>query len=192
VAGLGARLDAGEVHRLRLRLSALYRRVFGQVDPGLPHPAPGVLDRLSLEQRFVTPDVYERKVEAPQSLQGTSRSVSVHEPRVTSVYCPRFVYEGCPLPLRWPAAINLTPVAAGDSSLPARPCRAGEEEFDNALFGVEGPAVRRKRPGRDLAGIPLLVSGFQAANINGRRTPAASPAYTGRGTPLDRPRGGSS
>jgi hypothetical protein len=35
---------------------------------------------------------------------------------------------------------------------------------------VGGPAFRRKRPGRDLAGIPLLVSGFHAAKINGSRT----------------------
>jgi len=32
--------------------------------------------------------------------------------------------------------------------------------------------VRRERPGSDLAGIPLLVSGFQAANLIGRRTTA--------------------
>jgi transposase len=37
-----------------------------------------------------------------------------------------------------------------------------------------GPAVRRKRPGRDLAGIPLLVSAFQAANITESRTPSVS------------------
>ena len=40
------------------------------------------------------------------------------------------------------------------------------------VLGVGGPALRQKRIGGDLAGMTLLISGFQAASITANSTSA--------------------
>jgi hypothetical protein len=87
---------------------------------------------------------------------GGSVTATVHGSWETSVYRPRFVYEG---------AATAVSVSAG-----SKPRRAGGQELRHSFFGVGGPAFRRKRPGKVPAGIPLLVSAFPAANIAESRT----------------------
>jgi hypothetical protein len=58
-AGLGRRLDGGELAEYRRRLHSVYAAVFTQLDPGLPVP-PGVSDAaVDLRLRYVVPDVTE-------------------------------------------------------------------------------------------------------------------------------------
>lgn len=59
---LGDRLTAGEVTRLRDRLSRLYGNVFDEQDPGLPDVSEGDMPSLAFENRYVLPDVYEGRV----------------------------------------------------------------------------------------------------------------------------------
>jgi hypothetical protein len=80
----------------------------------------------------------------------------IHELMGMSVDCPRFDYEGRP---------PTDSVATG-----SQPCRARGQELRHSVLGVGGPALRQKRAGRDLAGIPLLISGFQAASISANST----------------------
>jgi hypothetical protein len=70
--GLGDRLDAEQVTAFRAQMGQLYRHVFTAQDPGLLiSDAPGAA--LSLEERFVVPDIYERRA-VKLSVPGTSHS----------------------------------------------------------------------------------------------------------------------
>ena len=58
---LGNRLDAASMVEFRKRLFAFYGNVFNTHDPGLPSTALGELSVLDLEQRYVIPDIYDRR-----------------------------------------------------------------------------------------------------------------------------------
>jgi len=67
---LGIRLDANQIIEFRRELAAFYRSVFNTHDPGLPGLSIATAvrwDSLSLEDRFVIPDVYvQRSATLPQ------------------------------------------------------------------------------------------------------------------------------
>jgi hypothetical protein len=86
-----------------------------------------------------------------------SPRASVRGPRETSVYCQRVVY-GVP---------PTNSVATG-----SKPCQARGQKLRHTFLGVGGPAFRRKRVGRDLEGILLLLSAFPAAKYTARSTGA--------------------
>src|SRR5262249_12567586 len=65
--------------------------------------------------------------------------------------------------------VVLDGAAGPEAAAPAERLVVGECA---AVLGVGGPALRQKRVGRDLAGIPLLVSDFQAASITANSTSA--------------------
>jgi len=58
---LGNRLDAASMVEFRKRLFALYGNVLNTHDPGLPSTALGEMSVLDLEQRYVIPDIYDRR-----------------------------------------------------------------------------------------------------------------------------------
>jgi hypothetical protein len=59
---LGKRFDATRMIEFRQKLSAFYRNVFNTHDPGLPNTALGELSVLGLEERYVIPDVYDKRL----------------------------------------------------------------------------------------------------------------------------------
>lgn len=59
---LGERLDAWKVAEFRSRVGNLYRQVFNTHDPGLPLAPPGGTGPSVLEDRYVVPDVLERRM----------------------------------------------------------------------------------------------------------------------------------
>ena len=59
---LGKRLDAGKVIEYRQKFSAFYRHVFNTHDPGLLVPTLGKFELLPLEDRYVLPEIYEKRL----------------------------------------------------------------------------------------------------------------------------------
>ena len=67
---LGKRLDAEKVAEFREKYGVFYRHVFNIHDPGLPMAAIGTAESLSLEDRYVLPDVYaQRSIAIPDSTE---------------------------------------------------------------------------------------------------------------------------
>lgn len=58
---LSERLDAWKVAEFRSRVGNLYRQVFDTHDPGLPLAPPSGTGPLALEDRYVVPDILERR-----------------------------------------------------------------------------------------------------------------------------------
>jgi hypothetical protein len=58
---LGERLDAWKVAEFRSRVGSFYRQVFNTHDPGLPLAPSGGTAPLALEDRYVVPDILERR-----------------------------------------------------------------------------------------------------------------------------------
>src|SRR5262245_18404421 len=58
----------------------------------------------------------------------------------------------------------------GSSRATNKPCWAGCQEYRHSFLGGGGPTFRGKPTGSGRAGIPLLVSAFQAANFSTSRT----------------------
>lgn len=61
---LGKRLDASQVTEFRKKCGLFYEHVFGTHDPGLPIATLGAITVLPLHERFVLPDVYDRRIVA--------------------------------------------------------------------------------------------------------------------------------
>lgn len=59
--GLGARLDGTQVAEFRSKLQTFYRNLFNIQDPGLITATQQSAPLLSLEERYVFPDVYEER-----------------------------------------------------------------------------------------------------------------------------------
>jgi hypothetical protein len=100
--------------------------------------------------------------------------ISVHGSRVTAVQAAT---------RRQVGRSRACPIAEDDTRrlpVPARPRKAGRNERLHSFLYIEGSAAPRQGPGRDPEGIPLLVSGWQAANGTGSRT--AMIPFTRRGT----------
>lgn len=76
-AKLGKRLDAGKVAEFREKYGAFYKHVFNIHDPGLPLAATGTVESLPLEERYVFPDVYERRsITIPNSTEVSEPEIS--------------------------------------------------------------------------------------------------------------------
>lgn len=82
---LGERLDAWKVAEFRSRFGDFYRHVFNTHDPGLPLAPSGAAGPLALEDRYVVPDVLERRTvgvaasgDAPR-VQEASRALAGEE-----------------------------------------------------------------------------------------------------------------
>nr|QNO56865.1 hypothetical protein KGHFPOIM_00007 [Methanosarcinales archaeon ANME-1 ERB7] len=77
---LGKRLDAEKVAEFREKYGVFYRHVFNTHDPGLPMAAIGTAESLSLEDRYVLPDVYEqRSIAIPDSTEVSTPEISSYE-----------------------------------------------------------------------------------------------------------------
>lgn len=59
------RLDVKNVAEFRKKCAAFYKHVFNTFDPGLPIAAPSEINVLPLEERYVIPDIYERRLIMP-------------------------------------------------------------------------------------------------------------------------------
>lgn len=69
---LGKRLDATQIIEFRRKCGTFYRHVFNTHDPGLPVAAQSDISMLSLENRYVFPDVYDwRTITLPPSTPAT-------------------------------------------------------------------------------------------------------------------------
>ena len=78
-AKLGKRLDAGKVAEFREKYGAFYKHVFNLHDPGLPMAATGTVESLPLEDRYVFPDVYERRsITIPNSTEVSEPEISIY------------------------------------------------------------------------------------------------------------------
>src|SRR3972149_7192111 len=77
---LGKRLDTTQVSEFRQKLGAFYKRVFNTHDPGLPIATLGKVNLLQLEDRYVPPDVYDRRaIIIPHSAEIIEPEVSEDE-----------------------------------------------------------------------------------------------------------------
>jgi hypothetical protein len=77
---LGKRLDVKQITEFRRRCAAFYKHVFNTHDPGLPMAALGNVNSLPLEDRYVLPDVYDRRVVSLlPSPEATGPAVSENE-----------------------------------------------------------------------------------------------------------------
>jgi hypothetical protein len=65
---LGKRLDIRGLNELRAKLAAFYKHLFNLHDPGLPTAPGSNAGPLRLEERFVLPDVYDRRTIITHSL----------------------------------------------------------------------------------------------------------------------------
>jgi hypothetical protein len=75
-ASLGKRLDAGKVAEFRQKFATFYKNVFSTHDPGLLIPTLGTVELLPLEERYVIPDIYEkRSIIFPYPEEGAKRKV---------------------------------------------------------------------------------------------------------------------
>jgi len=62
---LGTRLDVGMVAEYRQQLRIFYHHLFNTLDPGLPVYSLSAQKPLSLEERFITPDIYVQRSLSP-------------------------------------------------------------------------------------------------------------------------------
>ncbi len=64
------RLEIKDVIDFRKKCATFYRNVFNTFDPGLPITATSELNVLPLEERYVIPDIYERRLITPPYSEG--------------------------------------------------------------------------------------------------------------------------
>jgi hypothetical protein len=78
VREVGARLDGSHVADFRRRLGVFYSRLFNAHDPGLPLLS-GISDQnpIPMEERFVLPDVDDRRFISPHSIDDTQSETNV-------------------------------------------------------------------------------------------------------------------
>jgi hypothetical protein len=78
-AKLGKRLDAERVAEFREKYGVFYKHVFNIHDPGLPLAATGTVKSLPLEDRYVFPDVYERRsITIPNFTEVSEPEISIY------------------------------------------------------------------------------------------------------------------